>query len=78
MFKVNNKDTRTTTMMSLSSVSIINFEQVNISWVVTATLPITEKPSVTFTSERLNTWGSQILQENVLKIFSSLQYLTIY
>ena len=32
--------------------------------VVTATLLITEKPSVTFILERLNTWGSLILQEN--------------
>ena len=26
-----------------------------------------EKPYVTFTPERLNTWGSLILQENALK-----------
>ena len=31
MFKVNNKDTRTTP--PFSSVSIFNFEQVNVSWV---------------------------------------------
>ena len=46
--------------------------------VVTGTLPITEKPSVTFIPERLNIWVSLILQENALKTLRSLQYLTIY
>ena len=32
--------------------------------VVTASLLITEKPSVIFIPERLNTWGSLISQEN--------------
>ena len=32
--------------------------------VVTAMLLITEKPSVTFKLERLNAWGSLVLQEN--------------
>ena len=35
MFKVNNKDTRTTPMTSFppcSTVSIVNFEQVNADW----------------------------------------------
>ena len=32
MFKVNNKDTRTTSMTSFSSVSIVKFEQVNVCW----------------------------------------------
>ena len=32
MFKVNNKVTRTTAMASCSSVSIVNFEQVNAGW----------------------------------------------
>ena len=42
MFKVNNKDTRTTPLLTLniftpcSSVSIVNFEQVNTAWVVAA------------------------------------------
>ena len=35
MFKVNNKSTRTTSVTSapFSSVSIVDFEQVNVSWV---------------------------------------------
>ena len=32
MFKVNYKNTRMTSMMPLSSVSIVGFEQVNVSW----------------------------------------------
>ena len=32
MFKVNNKNTRITSMMHFSSVSIVDFEQVNVSW----------------------------------------------
>ena len=47
-------------------------------YVVNARLLITEKPSVTFTPEWRNTWGSLILQENALKTLSSLQYVTIY
>ena len=35
--------------------------------VVTARLLIIGKPSATFVPERLNTWGSPILQENDLK-----------
>ena len=37
MFKVNNKNTRTTSLTS-SSVSIVDFEQVNVSWVVLSNL----------------------------------------
>ena len=33
MFKVNNKNTRITSMTLFSSVSIADFEQVNVSWV---------------------------------------------
>ena len=36
------------------------------------------KTLVTFIQERLNTWGSLILQENAQKTLSSVQYLTIY
>ena len=36
------------------------------------------KPSATFKTERQNTWGSPVLQENVSKMLKSLQYLTIY
>ena len=32
MFKVNNKDTRTTRSNVYSNVSIVNFEQVNSGW----------------------------------------------
>ena len=32
MFKVNNKNTRTTSLTPFSSVSIADFEQVNVSW----------------------------------------------
>ena len=32
MFKVNNKDTRTMSLTSCSSASIVNFEQVNAGW----------------------------------------------
>ena len=32
MFKVNNKNTRMTSMTHFSSVSIVEFEQVNVSW----------------------------------------------
>ena len=39
---------------------------------------IWRKHPVTFTLERLDAWGSLILQENALKNLSSLQYLTIY
>ena len=45
--------------------------------VVSVRLLITEKPSVTFTPELLNTLACLILEENVLKIISSLQYLNI-
>ena len=38
MFKVNNKNTRMTSMMPFSSVSIVEFEQANVSW------DISEKP----------------------------------
>ena len=38
MFKVNNKDTRTTPALNIftpcSNVSIVNFEQVNVGWVI--------------------------------------------
>ena len=46
--------------------------------VVTTILLITEEPSVTYTPERLNTWGSSILQENPSNTLSSLQSLTFY
>ena len=36
MFKVNNKDTKTTPT-PCSSVSIVNFEHVNASWVISGT-----------------------------------------
>ena len=36
------------------------------------------KASAIFIPERLNTWGSPILQENALKTLNSLQYLIIY
>ena len=32
MFKVNNKNTRMTSMIHFSSASIVDFEQVNVSW----------------------------------------------
>ena len=32
MFRVNNKDTKTTSMTPFSSFSIVDFEQVNICW----------------------------------------------
>ena len=32
MFRVNNKDTKTTSMTPFSSFSIVDFEQVNIYW----------------------------------------------
>ena len=32
MFKVNNKNTRMTSMMRFSSISIVEFKQVNVSW----------------------------------------------
>ena len=32
MFKVNNKNTRKTSLTPFSSVSIVDFEQVNVSW----------------------------------------------
>ena len=34
MFKVNNKNTRTTSLTPFSSVSIADFEQINGSWIV--------------------------------------------
>ena len=40
MFKVNNENTRKTSMTAFSSVSIVNFEQVNISW------DVSEKPDL--------------------------------
>ena len=40
MFKVNNKNTRMTSMTLFSSVSIVYFEQVNVSW------DVSEKPDV--------------------------------
>ena len=40
MFKVNNKDTRTTPVSSVSSVSIVNFEQVNAGCVMVSFVPI--------------------------------------
>ena len=33
MFKVNNGNTRTTSMTLFSAISIVYFEQVNVSWV---------------------------------------------
>ena len=32
MFKVNNKNTKMTSMMHFSSVFIVDFEQLNVSW----------------------------------------------
>ena len=32
MFKVNNKNTRVTSLTRFSSVSIVDFKQINISW----------------------------------------------
>ena len=40
MFKVNNKSTRMTSMTRFSSVSIVDFEQVNVSW------DVSEKPDL--------------------------------
>ena len=40
MFKVNNKNTRMTSMTRFSSVSIADFEQVNVSW------DVSEKPDL--------------------------------
>ena len=40
MFKVNNKNTRMTPMTPFSNVSIVDFEQVNVSW------DVSEKPDV--------------------------------
>ena len=40
MFKVNNKNTRITSMTLFSSVSIADFEQVNVSW------DVSEKPDL--------------------------------
>ena len=40
MFKVNNKNTRMTSMTHFSSVSIADFEQVNVSW------DVSEKPDL--------------------------------
>ena len=40
MFKVNNKNTRMTSMTRFSSVSIADFEQVNVSW------DVLEKPNL--------------------------------
>ena len=40
MFNVNNKNTRMTLMTPFSSVSIVDFEQVNISW------SVSEKPGL--------------------------------
>ena len=53
-------------------------EQFIVIRVVTAWLLIMGKPSATFKTERQNTWGSPVLQENVSKMLKSLQYLTIY
>ena len=39
MFKLNNKDTRTTPM-TCSSASIVTFEQVNAGWVIDAGPPV--------------------------------------
>ena len=40
MFKVNNKNTRKTSLTPFSSVSIVGFEQVNVSW------DVSEKPDL--------------------------------
>ena len=40
MFKVNNKNTRMTSMTRFFSVSIVDFEQVNVSW------DVSEKPDL--------------------------------
>ena len=40
MFKVNNKNNRMTSMTRFSSVSIVDFEQVNVSW------DVSEKPDI--------------------------------
>ena len=40
MLKVNNKNTRMTSMTRFSSVSIVDFEQVNVSW------DVSEKPDL--------------------------------
>ena len=36
MFKVNNKNTKTTSVTLISSVSIVDFEHVNVSWLETS------------------------------------------
>ena len=51
MFKVNNNNTRTTSMTyftSFSSVSFIDFEQVNVSWVITVISDLISKSSLHF------------------------------
>ena len=40
MFKVNNKNIRMTSITSLPSVSIVDFQQVNVSW------DVSEKPDL--------------------------------
>ena len=40
MLKVNNKNTRMTSMTRFSSVSVVDFEQVNVSW------DVSEKPDL--------------------------------
>ena len=41
MFKVNNENTRTTSMTRFSTVSIVYFEQVKVSWVTTTLVQCT-------------------------------------
>ena len=51
MFKVNNNNTRTTSMTyftPFSSVSFIDFEQVNVSWVITVISDLISKSSLHF------------------------------
>ena len=63
-----------------SSLKMIGFSVLS-NLAVTARIQIlltAEKPSVTLTPGRLNTWGSLILLENALKTLYTLQYLTIH
>ena len=67
-------------MFGCSSLKMIGFSVLS-NLAVTARIQIlltAEKPSVTLTPGRLNTWGSLILLENALKTLYTLQYLTIH
>ena len=67
-------------MFGCSSLKMIGFSVLS-NLAVTARIQIlltAEKPSVTLTPGRLNTWGSLILLENALKTLYTLQCPTIH